>query len=192
MKLLVFAASAHSTSINRRLAEYAARTLAADASLDVPIEIERLDLNDYEMPLFTQDREAQLGSPPQAQAFLDAIARNDAVVVSFAEHNGSYTVAYKNVFDWASRIDNKVYQGRPMVLLATSPGGRGGASVLGQASASLPYQGGEIVASVSVPRFHANFDADTDTLTQPELRAQVEAAMRALYDATKARLNKGP
>jgi NAD(P)H-dependent FMN reductase len=72
---------------------------------------EVLDLNDFEMPLFSVDREQAGGIPDFAHQFYKKVGAADALLVSFAEHNGSYSAAYKNLFDWTSRIDNKVYQG---------------------------------------------------------------------------------
>ena len=72
--------------------------------------------------VISEDREAELGKPELAQQFFDKLGRGDAIMISFAEHNGSYTAAYKNLFDWTSRIDQKVFQNKPMILLATSPG----------------------------------------------------------------------
>ena len=114
MKITCFAASSSRESINKKLVTYVA-SLVADA------EVEILDLNDYELPLFSVDREAELGQPPLAQAFLDKISGSDALIIAFAEHNGCYSAAYKNIYDWVSRIQPKVYQDRRMLLLATSP-----------------------------------------------------------------------
>ena len=118
MKILTFAASNTKNSINKALARFTA-TLVPGA------EIEILDLNDYDLPIFSQDLEKEIGQPPAAKAFFEKIGSADGVIVSFAEHNGSYTAAYKNLFDWASRIDQKVFQGKPTVYLSTSPGARG-------------------------------------------------------------------
>ena len=113
MKVLALAASSSRQSINKQLANYAAGLLT-DA------EIELLDINDYEMALYSSDREEESGIPQLAHDFREKIAQADAVVIAFAEHNGSYTAAFKNLFDWTSRIDMKVYQSKPMVMLATS------------------------------------------------------------------------
>ncbi|WP_275041411.1 NAD(P)H-dependent oxidoreductase [Pseudoalteromonas piscicida] len=43
-----------------------------------------------------------------AHNFYQAIGDADVIVVSFAEHNGTYSATYKNEFDWRSRIDKKV------------------------------------------------------------------------------------
>lgn len=62
MKIIAYAASTSSQSINKKLATYTAG-LIADA------EIEILDLNDYILPLYIEDVERELlenGGPPQA------------------------------------------------------------------------------------------------------------------------------
>ncbi|WP_413525430.1 NADPH-dependent FMN reductase [Photobacterium phosphoreum] len=173
MKLLTFAASSSSQSINKHLATYAA-SLVTYADIDV------LDINDFEMPLYSSDRENESGIPSLAQEFLDRIAQADAIIISFAEHNGSYTAAYKNLFDWASRINPKVYQNKPMVLLATSPGPGGANTVLTAAVNSAPYFAGNVKASLSIPSFYDNFDVVTWQLTNTELRQQLQTTMTTL------------
>ncbi|MCV5754627.1 NAD(P)H-dependent oxidoreductase, partial [Escherichia coli] len=76
-----------------------------------------LDLNDYQAPMFSEDKEKEIGQAEGAVAFLRDLAEADALVVSFAEHNGSYPAAYKNLFDWATRIERNVFQNKPVVYL---------------------------------------------------------------------------
>jgi len=173
MKILAFAATSSTKSINKQLVAYA-------ASLVDGAEIELLDLNDFEMPIFSQDKEEVLGQPAEAKLFMSKIAEADAVVISFAEHNGSYTAAYKNVFDWASRIDMKVYQGKPVVMLATSPGPGGAQSVLGTAVNSAPYFAADVKGSLSIPSFFDNFDMGSRQLTNPELVDKLSTVMASL------------
>ena len=123
MKIIAFGASPSKNSINKKLATYV-------STLFEQYETEVLDLNDFAMPLFSVDLEKEVGQHPLAQAFLDKIGTADLLVISMAENNGNYSAAFKNTFDWASRINVKVFQDKPMLLMATSPGGRGGASVL--------------------------------------------------------------
>ncbi len=162
MKLLAFAASNSSESINKKLVDYA-------ASLVENADIETLDINDYEMPLYSHDRERDLGIPNEAKAFYAKIGDADALMIAFAEHNGHYTAAYKNLFDWTSRIDMKVYQGKPMIVMATSPGPGGASSVLAAVKSSAPFFGAIIRATVSIPEFFNNFDTKTNTLSNPVL-----------------------
>ncbi|MBL4838495.1 MAG: NAD(P)H-dependent oxidoreductase [Kordiimonadaceae bacterium] len=180
MKLLAFAASNSKQSINKKLATYAAN-LFKKHHKETTVEI--LDINDYEMPLYSVDKEAELGQPIEAKRFLEKIGNADALIVSFAEHNGTYTAAYKNLFDWVSRIEGKFFQNKPMVLLATAPGPGGAASVLATAETSAPFFGSDVKASLSVPNFYEVFDTDTlvmrDTETDKKLKETVAALLKS-------------
>ena len=175
MKITCFAASSSRASINRKLVTWVAGLIEDE-------EVEILDLNDYELPLFSVDREAELGQPALAQAFLDKIRESDALIVSFAEHNGCYSAAYKNLYDWVSRIQPKVYQDKRMLLLATSPGGRGGRSVLDLALSQVPRFGGDVRGSVSVPSFMDNFDDERGALANAEIETGIRAALARLLE----------
>ncbi|MBD1582183.1 NADPH-dependent FMN reductase [Pseudoalteromonas sp. S16_S37] len=173
MKVLAFAASSSRQSINKQLAQYT-------ASLVEGAEVELIDLNDFEMPIYSSDRENETGIPVQAQQFYNKITEADAIVVSFAEHNGTYTAAYKNIFDWASRISQKVYQNKPMVLLATSPGPGGAKSVLASATGSAPFFAMDVKASVSVPSFYDVFDSEKGEIKDEALRQQLKQSAFSL------------
>ncbi|NVK25133.1 MAG: NAD(P)H-dependent oxidoreductase [Gammaproteobacteria bacterium] len=173
MKLLTFAATNSTNSINKQLATYAA-SLVDNAQVDV------IDLNDFEMPIFSEQREKTMGQPEQAKTFFNKISEADAIILSFAEYNGSYTAAYKNIFDWASRIDQKVFQNKPMVMLATSPGPGGAASVLSSAVASAPYFAGDVRASLSVPSFYDNYDAEQKQITNESVLSELKSAVSTL------------
>lgn len=173
MKIIAFGASPSKNSINKKLATYA-------ASLFANAEVEILDLNNFQMPLFTVDLEAEIGQHELAKAFLAKIESADFLVVSLAENNGNYSAAFKNIFDWCSRITPKVFQEKPMLLLATSPGARGGASVLEIAKAAFPRYGADIKATFSLPSFNANFDIEKLEISNPELNNQLKEIIKDL------------
>lgn len=150
-KIIAFGASSSKQSINKQLA-----TFAANQFQNASVEI--LDLNDYEMPVFSVDKEKENGIHPLAQEFYDKLGSADLIIISFAEHNGNYSTAFKNILDWTSRINAKTFQEKPMLLLATSPGARGGSSVLEIANKRFPFQGGIVKGSFSLPSFNENFD----------------------------------
>jgi len=173
-RVLAFAASSSRASINRQLVRFAGGLLH-DATVDL------LDLNDFEMPLFSVDREAELGQPEQARDFYARIGECEGLLISFAEHNGNFSAAYKNLFDWTSRIDPRVYQDKPMVMLATSPGGRGGRSVLDIALNSMPRFGGNVRASLSLPKFGDYFDVEKGEVRAAETRRELEQTVNQLF-----------
>jgi chromate reductase len=159
------------------LISYAARFLVDE-------EVEIIDINDYEMPLYSVDRERETGIPQQAWQFYEKIGDADTLLIAFAEHNGFYTAAYKNLFDWTSRIDRKVYQGKPAVLLATSPGPGGARRVLQVAKESAPIFGMDVQADLSIPRFYENFDMEYDLVNNSEIQEQLELALAKLTKIT--------
>jgi NAD(P)H-dependent FMN reductase len=166
MKIIAFGGSPSKNSINKKLAIYA-------ASLFENAEVEVLDLNDFQMPLYSVDVEVVIGQHPLAQAFLNKISSADILVVSLAENNGNYSVAFKNVYDWCSRINGKVFQDKPMLLMATSPGARGGAAVLEIAKNAFPRYGALIKNTFSLPSFNDNFDVENGKISNQELDNQL-------------------
>ena len=167
MKIIAFAGSNSQNSINKKLATYAA-SLFEDATVEI------LDLNDFAMPLFSVDIEKEIGQHPKAQLFLDQLATADILVMSLAENNGNYSVAFKNVFDWCSRIMNKVFQEKNTLLMATSPGQRGGKSVLDIAQNNLPRYGVTIKAVFSLPSFNENFDIEQGKIVNETLDQELK------------------
>ena len=97
-RIIAFAGSNSKNSINKQLVGYTAQQLQS-------VTTEVLDLNDYELPIYGIDHEREHGIPENAQRFLDEIKSSDGMILSLAEHNGAYSTAFKNLFDWMSRID---------------------------------------------------------------------------------------
>jgi NAD(P)H-dependent FMN reductase len=173
MKIIAFGGSPSKNSINKKLATYVAH-LFNNADVEV------LDLNDYEMPLFSVDIEKTIGQHPVAKALLDKIASADFIVLSLAENNSNYSAAFKNVFDWCSRINGKVFQDKPMLLMATSDGKRGGANVLEIAKNAFPRYGADIKATFSLPSFYENFDVEKGKISNAELDQAVKKIVSEL------------
>ena len=101
--------------------------------------------------------EEKNGFPAQLLELSEYMKNFDGYVVSLAEHNGSYAAAFKSILDWLSRINREIFNNKPVLLLATSPGGRGGVSVLGAASDYFPHAGASEVVTFSLPYFYDNF-----------------------------------
>ena len=69
-KILVFGASSSKSSINKQLAIYA-------STLFKNVDVEILDLNDYEMPIYSIDLEKSNGIPNLAHNFYSKIGESD-------------------------------------------------------------------------------------------------------------------
>ncbi len=168
MKIIAFAGSNSEHSINKKLAEYVT-TFFNDA------ETEILDLNDFEMPIYKQQREVKDGVPQLAHDFAAKLDSADLIVLSLAEHNGTYTTAFKNIFDWVSRIPNRtVWNEIPLFLLSTAPGQRGGQGVMDAAVARFPYHGGNIVETFSLPFVGENFDLQNNKISNADKEKELK------------------
>ncbi|ULC58351.1 NAD(P)H-dependent oxidoreductase [Flaviramulus sp. BrNp1-15] len=148
--IIAFAGSNSKQSINKQLAVYAS-TLVDNVDVNV------LDLNDYNLPLYGMDLENEEGIPDDAHKFLEILKNTDGIILSLAEHNGTYATVFKNLFDWLTRIEGKMFFGKPMLLMATSPGERGGLTGLEIAQARFPWHDGNIISTFSLPSFGENF-----------------------------------
>ncbi|WP_298504406.1 NAD(P)H-dependent oxidoreductase [uncultured Maribacter sp.] len=149
-KVITIAGSNSQNSINKTLIKYAA-TLLEDA------KILNIDLNDYVLPIYGVDYEAENRIPTTVKRLDEILNSADAFIISLAEHNGSYAAVFKNIIDWLSRIDMKIWKEKPMLLMTTSPGERGGTNVLQLASNYFPFLGAKILETYSLPSFYDNF-----------------------------------
>ncbi|MBK8622027.1 MAG: NAD(P)H-dependent oxidoreductase [Saprospiraceae bacterium] len=172
MKIVAFGASNSSRSINKKFAVFTTSFfLGADVSV--------LDLNDYELPIYSSDREKEFGIPDKAILFCDQLQSADLLIISLAEHNGSYTAAFKNIFDWVSRHNGKCFENKNLFLLSTSPGQRGGKGVMDTALVRFPIHGAEILEYFSLPKFGENFNAELGIIEE-ELKESFHTKVRKI------------
>lgn len=157
VNIVAFGASSSKASINKKFAAYAASRFE-NASVEV------LDFNDFIAPLFSVDEEKEKGIPQMVHRFFAKLQPADLIIISLAEHNGSYTAAFKNTFDWASRLKVKLFEGKKLLLLSTSTGQGGGKLVLESAVRRFPKHGAEIAGQFSLPVFVENFSEERGIL----------------------------
>jgi chromate reductase len=174
-KILAFGASSSRQSINKKLATYAAHQIDNAA-------VTLLDLNDFEMPIFSIDKERENGYPELAIQFKEHVNTTNGIIISFAEHNGAYSAAFKNIFDWISRIGKDTWASKPMLLLATSPGKRGGKTVLDIAVNKFRFMNPNTIAHFSLPSFPENFSEENGILDE-ELRSAFEVQLGTFVEA---------
>lgn len=178
MKVLAIGGSNSFHSINRNLACFTAQ-LFADAT------VEKIDISAFDIPLYSIDQEKKNGLPFIILRVVQQIDEADLIILSLAENNGSFNAGFKSIYDWISRInDRKVFNGKPMLLMATSPGARGGSSVLEHAKTIFPYAGADIKATFSLPFYYQNFDSDKG-ITNDELLQQLKFIINEIQGGQK-------
>tara|TARA_B110000046_G_C13015087_1_gene408317 strand:- start:2410 stop:2841 length:432 start_codon:yes stop_codon:yes gene_type:complete len=115
-----------------------------------------IDLRNFTLPIYSRDEE-QNGFPEDVIKFTSLLNNYDGFILSLAEHNGSYAAAFKNIFDWSTRVEKNFFRDKPLLLMATSPGGRGGQTVLETGIKSFSRMGAKELVSFSLPSFYDNF-----------------------------------
>jgi chromate reductase, NAD(P)H dehydrogenase (quinone) len=78
-------------------------------------------------PNYSLDFQNESGFPPPVIAFTDAIRAADGVIIVSPEYNFSIPGALKNAIDWASRVKDQPFMGKPVALQSCSPSLLGGA-----------------------------------------------------------------
>tara|TARA_R110002050_G_scaffold154638_5_gene282557 strand:+ start:635 stop:1177 length:543 start_codon:yes stop_codon:yes gene_type:complete len=161
-KILFFAGSNSSKSINHKLVSYASSQIAGHAN-------EVIKLTDYDFPMFGEDIERERGYSVDLKMLYNKIKEADALVISVNEHNSTVSAFFKNTIDWLSRLDRKFLEGKKILLMSTSNGKRGGASSLEYTKNVLPRFGATVVESFSFPSFSENFSEEDQSISNEVL-----------------------
>lgn len=144
MRLLGICGSLRRGSLTRQL------LLAASASRD--------ELTIWEglagLPVFNEDLEEN--APATVRRMREAIAAADGLLVVTPEYNGSIPGGLKNALDWASRPrTSAALAGKPVAMVAASPGPGGGRSALSDLARVLERAGARVVGEgLAVPTAH--------------------------------------
>lgn len=128
--ILIFAGSARRGAFSKQLA--AAATTLVEENGGKPTLV---DLADFDVPLYDADLEGRSGIPGSVIDFRRLVASHDGMVIASPEYNGFVTPLLLNILCWASRPSpgddfGTVFDGRPVALMASSPGRLGGVRVI--------------------------------------------------------------
>ena len=107
-KILAFAGSNSSVSINHKLAAYAASQVSTQHA-DV------ISLRDFEMPIYSHDYEESHSVPDNTKKLNEEISKYDGLIISVNEHNGGLSAFFKNCMDWLSRNDRNFLVGKKVI-----------------------------------------------------------------------------
>jgi chromate reductase len=181
IRLLVFAASLRSGSVNRRLAELAAVTIAANGG-----EVDRAAMRDFDAPSYDADLQDGDGFPPGAEEFRRRVEACDGFVVAAPEYNASMPGLLKNAIDWVSRFRPQPFNEKYGLLLSASPsmvGGNRGAWAL-----RVPFEhlGARIYPDMfSLAQAHHAFDAE-GRLANRQLQERFDTNIVNFMDSVEA------
>jgi chromate reductase, NAD(P)H dehydrogenase (quinone) len=128
-RLLLIAGSARQGSFNQRLVQLAGRKAQIQGA-----EVTSVDLRALNLPVYDDDALAREGMPAGALALRELFARHDGLLLACPEYNALPTPLLINSFDWLSVVKAEgdwpagsgATAGKPVGLLAASPGALGG------------------------------------------------------------------
>jgi chromate reductase, NAD(P)H dehydrogenase (quinone) len=123
-KILVFAGSLRKESLNKKLAQMAAKIAVQHGA-----EVTFIDLKDYPMPLYDGDVEEAGGLPENALKLKELFAVQHGFIIASPEYNSAFSPLLKNTLDWLSRPSKgsaEPYKNKHALMLAASTGGFGG------------------------------------------------------------------
>ncbi|RPG36980.1 MAG: NADPH-dependent oxidoreductase [Muricauda sp. TMED12] len=154
-KIIAFTGSTSHNSINQKLLDYIIKEFPNKG-------IELLDLKSYELPIYSPETEKK-GIPIQTKEIFQIFNSADGFILASPEHNGLPSAFLKNHIDWLSRVDQRFFHDKPILLLSTSPGATGGKSHLDILAKLVHRWGGELIGQFSLSDFYQNFDTRTNT-----------------------------
>jgi NAD(P)H-dependent FMN reductase len=120
-RILVIAGSRRKASFNGRLARLGAAAVEKAGGAAT-----LLSLDEYPLPIYDGDVEADTGIPQAAMQLKEIFKSHSGLLIASPEYNASVAPLLKNTIDWVSRAtpteNGKVpYQGKVVALVAASP-----------------------------------------------------------------------
>ncbi|MUH37185.1 NADPH-dependent oxidoreductase [Zobellia amurskyensis] len=167
--ILAFAGSNSSKSINYELVKHTVSLIDGN-------EIQLLNMVNFPFPMFSEDLERENGYSNSLVELKNDMVKADGIIVSVNEHNSGPSAYFKNLTDWLSRVERKFLDGKPVLLMSTSGGQRGGMTALETTEKVLPRFGAQVVATFSLPSFQENFKKG-EGVTNTELAKVHRAAV---------------
>jgi chromate reductase len=186
-KILVIPGSTRTGSLNVRLAALAAKELTlADA------EVNRISLEDYPLPIYDADDEANSGSHPNAVKLKQMMRAHQGVFVASPEYNAAVPSVLKNAIDWVSQVRERgepayaAFRGRVFAVASASTETHGGVRGLIALRQILELGCGALVIpeQVAIPLADQAFD-DLDNIANAGLANQLRAQLARLVEVAR-------
>lgn len=186
-KILVFSGSIRTRSFNAQLAALAVKELAL-----LNVDVTRLSLVDYPLPIYNGDLESEQGVPGNAIKLKRMFDLHHGIFIASPEYNASLAPLLKNTLDWVSRVREPsepalaAYRNRVFALGAASNGPYGGFRSLMALRQALELGCGALVLpdQIAVSAAASAFD-DMDNLREERNAERLRAVLAALVASAR-------
>ena len=186
LKILVIPGSLRTGSLNARLAAAAAHELA-----QVGVEVTRISLGDFPLPIYDGDLQTRSGVPKNAVNLKRMIGAHHGVLIVSPEYNASVPPLLKNAIDWVSRVQDpheargQVFRDRVFAISAASGNRLGGTRALAALRLILSACQAIVIPSQIALSFAGEAYDDMDRLKHSADIEALNALVRQLIDVSQ-------
>jgi NAD(P)H-dependent FMN reductase len=173
-------------SHNAKLAAVAAYEFA-----QAGVEVNRVSLADFPLPIYDGDLQAKSGVPKHAVNLKRMIGAHHGVLIVTPEYNASVPPLLKNAIDWVSRVQDQheargeVFRGRAFAIASASQSRLGGARALGALRLILSACRANVIASQLALSFADQAYDDMDRLKNQGDSDALKELVRQLIDISQ-------
>jgi NAD(P)H-dependent FMN reductase len=186
LKILVIPGSLRTGSHNVRLAAAAAYEFA-----QAGVDVTRISLGDFPLPIYDADLQAKSGVPKNAVNLKRMMGAHHGVLLVTPEYNSSVPALVKNTIDWITRVQDahesrgQVFRERPFAIAAASAGRLGGTRALAALRLILSACHATVVPNQLALSFADQAYDDMDRLKNPADIEALQALVRQLIDVSQ-------
>jgi len=186
LKILVIPGSLRTGSHNVRLAAAAAYEFA-----QAGVDVTRISLSDFPLPIYDGDLQAKSGVPKHAVNLKRMIGAHHGVLFVTPEYNSSVPALVKNSIDWITRVQDpqesrgQVFRERPFAIAAASEGRLGGTRALAALRLILSACHAIVIPNQLALSFANQAYDDMDRLKNPADIEALRALVRQLIDVSQ-------
>jgi chromate reductase len=182
----VIPGSLRTGSLNVRLAAAAAYQLA-----QAGVEVTRISLADFPLPIYDGDLHAKSGVPKNAVNLKRMIGAHHGVLIVTPEYNSSVPPLVKNTIDWLTRVQDaqetrgQIFRERTFAIAAASQSRLGGTRALAALRLILSACHATVIANQMALSFAAEAYDDMDRLKHPADIEALNALVRQLIEVSQ-------
>jgi chromate reductase len=186
LKILVIPGSLRTGSLNARLA-----AAAAYQFVQAGVEITRISLADFPLPIYDGDLQGKSGVPKNAVNLKRMIGAHHGVLIVTPEYNSSVPPLVKNTIDWVTRVQDpqesrgQVFRERAFAIAAASESRLGGTRSLAALRLILTACHATVIPNQLALSFASEAYDDMDRLKHPADIEALNALVRQLIDVSQ-------